>query len=459
MYNDINNGAGDCMINEKDTGALINQIREVTRDHIDWIKTQLLKPNNFMVAKGREVWIDVPNSKLKNIVTIPSKNDPKYRESWVRVYNLAVDYLEGSLSYACMKGDIDYRTIKWPDFDPANADYARRLEVILDEYRLKEIQKKNEEEEKKHLKVIKSSVMLDSVNAKEVEQAYKKEVEQTIEKYGEEPQVAEVRQLEPEHMENFNDVNLDDTLDEDKPLCTNEEDEKQKANDAVPVSEFVAQKILDGDKITKKDCSDLHDHQTNLVIIPCQDVDNIKEEKLFLDNMHVCEDENIKTGVMVYGHATEEKEAAYELKKIFKLLDQCGNGFTKSIIYEVNDQFVNKNKDSEMKLLSFINAYTMVVEGLSKEGFVPFLSMNLTSKKILSDIYNRYNLDSKYEIVYMVLVRELEDLDKNDSTILMDPQYDYDVLTLRNPKFNNAETFKNIVNDSNIKSTTLAKAA
>ena len=93
MYNDINNNkAGDDMIDEKDSGALINQIRDVTRDHIDWIKTQLLKPNNFIVAKGREVWIDVPNSKLKNIVTIPNKSDSNYRKAWVRVYNLAVDY-------------------------------------------------------------------------------------------------------------------------------------------------------------------------------------------------------------------------------------------------------------------------------------------------------------------------------------------------------------------------------
>ena len=104
MYNYINNKVGDEMVNEKDTGALINQIREVTRDHIDWIKSQLLKPNNFMMAKGREVWIDVPNSKLKNIVTIPGKGEANYREAWVKVYNLAVDYLEDTLSYACMSG-------------------------------------------------------------------------------------------------------------------------------------------------------------------------------------------------------------------------------------------------------------------------------------------------------------------------------------------------------------------
>ena len=42
MYNDINNNrAGDDMNDVKDSGALINQIRDVTRDHIDWIKSQL----------------------------------------------------------------------------------------------------------------------------------------------------------------------------------------------------------------------------------------------------------------------------------------------------------------------------------------------------------------------------------------------------------------------------------
>ena len=101
------------MINEKDMGALINQIREVTRDHIDWIKSQLLKPNNFMIARGREVFIDVPNSNLKNIVTIPNKNDPKYKEAWARVYNLAVDYLEGVLSLAYMKGRLNYKDFKY----------------------------------------------------------------------------------------------------------------------------------------------------------------------------------------------------------------------------------------------------------------------------------------------------------------------------------------------------------
>ena len=413
------------MINEKDTGALINQIQVVTRDHIDWIKSQLLKPNGFMVAKGREVWIDVPNSKLKNIVTIPSKDEDNYKEAWVRVYNLAVDYLEGSLSYACMSGKLDYRMINWPDFNPNDAGYVRGLERVLDEFKLMEANKAKEEAAK--LRVIKSSVVLSPVDVSE---------------------------------------SLDNSIKEDLPSDYTEQSDEEKIEEPETLEEFslnkggensfVFKKLLDGDKLTKKDFRDLNGDDVNLVVIPCQDVDNIKEEKLFFENIRVCADEGVKTGAMIYGHATEEREAAYELKKIFKLLDQCGDGFTKCIIYEVNDKFVLKNRDSEMKLLSFINAYTLILEGLAKEGFIPILSMSLSSKNILKDIFERYNLDSKFEILYRVLVRELDELNKGDSTILLDPQYDYDVVTLRDGRFKNGELIKESLSESN---NILAKAA
>ena len=437
------------MINEKDTGALINQIRDVTRDHIDWIKSQLLKPNNFMAAKGREVWIDVPNSKLKNIVTIPSKNEPNYREAWVRVYNLAVDYLEGSLSYAFMSGKLDYKKFNWPDFDPSNADYARGLEEVLDEFKLMEEKRLKEEEEKSKLMVTKSSVVLTPVNV------------ENIGNYIEESKVEQPVEQMPRHVAHNEYLNLVPPVEEmvsdaiEPEFQTNEQVVEVSNEKMDYTSKFEFQKILDGDKLTKKDFRDIPNN-INLMVIPCQDVDNIKEEKLFFENMRVCADESVKTGAMIYGHATEEREAAYELKKIFKLLDQCDEGFTKCVIYEVNDKFVLKNKDSEMKLLSFINAYTLILEGLAKDGFIPILSMNLSSKKILKDIYERYNLESKFETVYRVLVRELDDLDKEDSTILLDPQYDYDVITLRDPRFKTGDLIRNSIDENN---TALAKVA
>lgn len=456
MYNVDNNKVGDEMVNEKDMGALINQIHEVTRDHIDWIKSQLLKPNNFMVARGREVWIDVPNSKLKNIVTIPGKGEANYRETWARVYNLAVDYLEDTLSYACMSGKLDYRTINWPDFDASNANYARGLEKVLDEFKIKEEARIKAEQEKTKLKVIKRSVVLNPVSTETID-TYHNEISQINASKFLESDEEVFRHAKKEPDENI-------TLNKDDMERTEISNEGKIAEDDMaieeikPNSEFVFQKILDGDKITKKDLRDLHDIDSKLVIVPCQDVDNIKAEKMFLENMHVCSDENIMSGAMIYGRATDEKEAVYELKKIFKLLDQCNSNFSRCVIYEVNDKFALKNKDSEMKLLSFINAYTMVAEGLSKEGYIPLLSMNLTSRRILNDIYGRYKLDSKFEIIYMVLVRELDELAKNDSTILMDPQYDYDVITLRNPKFNSALEIQEVL-DERSKNVALAKAA
>ena len=73
----------------------------------------------------------------------------------VRVYNLAVDYLEGSLGYALSQsGDLDYRMIRWPDFDPENANYARALEIVLDKYKLFLEMKRKEEIEKPKLSLI-----------------------------------------------------------------------------------------------------------------------------------------------------------------------------------------------------------------------------------------------------------------------------------------------------------------
>ena len=430
------------MINEKDSGALINQIRDITRDHIDWIKSQLLKPNNFIVAKGREVWVDVPNSKLKNIVTIPSKGDPNYRKAWIRVYNLSVDYLEGSLSYACMNGDLDYRTIKWPEFNPENADYARYLEAVLDKYKLFLEEKRKRELEKPSIVVNKSSVMLSPVDSEVIDDSYKEELQLVDNTFS----------------EKVNEEVLPETLSVYEEPEYNLANVQEVSNNEGVLQEFVAQKILDGDKLSSRDLRDLQKNKVNLVILPCQNVDNIKEEKLFFENMHACSLEGVKTGAMIYGMATEEREAAYELKKILKLLDQCDSTFMRYVIYEVNDDFVRKNQDSEMKLLSFINAYSMIVEGLAKANYLPMISMNVTSKKILSDIYTRYNLESKYETIYVVLVRELDELDKGDSTILMDPQYDYDLLTIKDTKFRYGEMLQELVN-SEVKGTTLANVA
>ena len=117
-----------------------------------------------------------------------------------------------------------------------------------------------------------------------------------------------------------------------------------------------------------------------------------------------------------------------------------------------------KNKDGEMRLLSLINAYTIIAEGLARENYLPMISMNVRSKKILSDIIGRYNLESKYEILYVTLVRELEELDNGDSTILMDPQYDYDLLTVRDTKFKYGQMLQELVN-SEVKNTTLSNVA
>lgn len=461
MYNVFNNGTGDDMVNERNTGALINQIRDVTRDHIDWIKEQLLKKDSFMTAKGREVWIDVPNSKLKNIVTIPNKEEASYREAWAKVYNLAVDYLEGCLSFACIKGDLDYKSVKWPEFNPENANYARELEKTWNEYKLKLINKLKEQERASSVMVSKSSVMLEP--QKNNTDIYQNDLpKETTPRHAASAPHQTKKDSSPKPQADIpakpSEIQTSQPL-EFRPIDLETANITTERKDNIPVIELSVRKLLDGDKLSKKDVSKLKDEGADVVVIPCQNMDNTKEEKRFFDNMRVCSDDNLKTGVMIYGKATDEKEAAYELKKIFKLLDQCDSNFIRWVIYEVNDDFVKKNETSEMTSLSFINGYTMIADGLAQSGFWPTLSMNVTSRRILEDIYKRYNLKDKCEVVYMALVRELDELSKEDSIILMDPQYDYDMITFRNPNYNSAEVIKEVLQNESPQNTTLAKVA
>ncbi len=386
------------------------RIQDVTQEHIEWIKSQLIKSNNFMHAKGRIVYIDSLENMETKYVKIPERNDLNYRKAWADVYNMAIEYLEISLQKA---GNYDNCDIILPAFNCENAQYARSLEMMLEEYK-KYKSTKNENKKNNEIKVRERTIPLKPISDVHINQVYSKEI---------------LKSEQP--LLNYNEEN---NKSNENNLSSNITDESNN---------IVLQKISDGELLDEHDFTMLKENN-NLIILPCIDVDKIKEEKLFLNNAQKCEDEGIKIGAFLYGHANDEIEASLELKRIVKLLESQKSNFSGFVIYEINDDYVVKNKESEMKLLSFINAYTIIAEGLANASFMPMISMNVESKKILDDIYRRYNQETKYEICYIVLAREINEIEKGKSTILVDPQYDYDMITICDTPFKNNEALKKI---------------
>ncbi|MBR3199193.1 MAG: hypothetical protein IKG27_04175 [Bacilli bacterium] len=383
-------------MNQESQGAtLLNRINMVLPDHIMWIKSQF-KKRQFIQTRGREVLIDVPKTHLKRIVNIPSKDDPGYIEAWVKVYNYGLDYLEGSINAACLENRIIRREgnnwvlngkpIVWPRFNAEDAEYAKILDGILSEYNyIKNSYLQAKMKADSRVLFTKSSVMLNPVNKEQVTA----------------PVVSSVKA---------------------EPIITQEEPKQLKI-----------QKISDGALIDARDITSLKKQNTDLVILTCQNINNAHDEDLFVNNATMCRNAGLRTGVFIYGKATDEHMGNIELKRICKCLTRnFNNNFSSFVIYAVDNDYIMKNKDSDIKLLDFINVYNKIASTLKKMGYNVMLSMDVTSAKVIGDINNRYHMQNEHDVIYMAIVRDVDEINKNLSLIIIDPGNDYDVVNIKN---------------------------
>ena len=69
------------------------------------------------------------------------------------------------------------------------------------------------------------------------------------------------------------------------------------------------------------------------------------------------------------------------------------------------------------------------------------LSMDLESGKILTEVCENNNVTQVDNISYMVVVRDVDEVDENTSKIVVDPWNDFDVVYIKNLKVKN-----NIIN-------------
>lgn len=431
------------MLVQEKQGAPMNRINNILPDHIVWIKSQL-KSGKFMMTRGREVLIAVPGNHLKHIVNIPNKDEGNYIKSWVDVYNYGLDYLEGSLNAACLENKfiqrfgnnwtINGHIIIWPKFNPENANYARSLETILNEYQLiKDRYLMAIKTKEAGVSVKKSSVML-------------KPADQIVLPKNERVQTTDFPKVT--YSSGASNFKLKSNLESSKDAVNLEI--KQAVQDEIGPAEvrnLSIQKISDGTILDSRDINTLKNGNNDIVVLTCQDVNSAKEEDIFLRNASKCQYENFNVGAFIYGKANDEHMGAIELKRILKMLDQINDNFSRLVIYSIDNDYVEKNKNSDIKLLNFINVYNAIAGSLMQAGYSVMLSMNLKSGEIIGDINRRYNIQNEYEVIYMAIVRDINDVNKNSSVIVVDPGNDYDIVIIKNKEISN-ELNKNLNNRS-----------
>ena len=411
-------------------------------DIIKWIDSQL-KAGKFLKTRGREVLVNVPGGKSLNIINIPSKEDYiEYIKSWLKVYNLSLDYLEGSLNAACLEnifikregndwtipvfenGTVERRIIEWPLFYTQNANYAIVLDNILDRYNeLKQSYLLSVRKKEDGIVVKKSSVVLDN----KVQVNVSKQVSHPVQNIITENKLNNVQDgsipQQSNKMQSF-----DNSIQEAIAV------EMEKDNSAIEndFQDLIIQKISDGAVIDNRDIEILKNQKTDLVLLTCQDINNSKEEDIFLKNAVKCQADNFNVGAFIYGKANDEHMGAIEIKRIMKDLEKFDDRFSGLVVYSIDNNYVQKNRNSEIKLLDFMNMYNAIVSTLKQAGYNVMLSMNLKSGQIIEELNRKYNMQNEHEVIYMAVVRDASEISNNTSSIIVDPGNDYDIVTIKN---------------------------
>ena len=419
------------LVQENNSTRVSNRITNLYPDHFIWINSQI-KANKYLATRGREVLIKKSGSSSVNIVNIPPKGDPDYFGAWIRVYNYALDYLESVINYACRENQfikrynsnwiLNGRVVIWPRFREEDAEYAKGLDRIFNDYVAVKMNYINSINKKKEgISVRKSS--FDLRNANEIDiPSDKIDYDSIRERSYRRPNV--------------------NTLSNSKLVFVKDEPTLVK-------KDLVIQKISDGDKLNIMDISKLRSSKTDVVVLTCMDALVPKEEDVFLENAYKCQNEGFNTGAFIYGKAMDEHTAAIEIKRILKMLSKCSDNFSGIVIYSIDNNYILKNKESDIKLLDFINMVNSIGNTLKQYGYKVMISMNLESGKIIDDINERYNMQNEHDVIYMAFVRDVSEIADSTSSIIVDPGNDYDIVNIKSKEL--IESIKNSMKGLNKK--------
>ena len=131
------------------------------------------------------------------------------------------------------------------------------------------------------------------------------------------------------------------------------------------------------------------------------------------------------------------------------MLSKCSDNFSGIVIYSIDNNYILKNKESDIKLLDFINMVNSIGNTLKQYGYKVMISMNLESGKIIDDINERYNMQNEHDVIYMAFVRDVSEIADSTSSIIVDPGNDYDIVNIKSKEL--LETIKNSIKGLNKK--------
>lgn len=405
------------------TNISLLEMKDFTAEHIRWLQDELKKPDNFLWDEGRQVMVNTQDG--IDAITIPSKDDKKgFLNAWLKVYNTCLATLDIDVKIICYKKRSHvrktYNQVVVGNFAPVTipedtktVEYVVALEKIINNYKKLYEQLNVSNSKASEIKVEKHEITLEPVDLKL--QGNVTDVAKTIEKKG--------------NIINFNDVKtLKEITRQEFPKVSIE---KSKYNTIEPEKDIVmGQKIPDGDKLTKKECLELSRNADSFILITCTNLD--KDEGTFINNAENCIECGLEIGAYINGRSKNVDDVIKENKKILNLLN--GYDISGPVIYELNLDYL-KEHDSEEDFDNMIKAYNGIASILTESGYNVLIATDLDTGVLLERQLKRKNIPNIYPLIYRIVPREVEQISEDTSYVLMDPQYENDIVKIVNPLF------------------------
>lgn len=373
-----------------------------------WVQRHLKQNNNLLSCNNQERKVTINTLSGEKFVEIPvkhSSNDKLWSEAWVKVYEICLDALEEKVRYLCFndplvtyvsgnKIKVGSKMITIPD-NINDITYINTLETIINTYEIAKITEKKEQKQEQEQKTI--SIKHLSI------QIEKPSLQTTM----------------PDEENRVKSVRI--------PLEKSKSSQEIKQKHSNKIKQIVGQKISDGDIINKDDCIYFKENKVPFVLVTCTSLG--KGDSVFIQNADLCSNENIPIGAFITGKATNQDQGIHETKKIIKLLKNYDiNG---PIIYEINNEEIKYSEP--LKIMSIFDTALQILDTIKSEGYTPILCLDADVYKIIKEVKEelRPNEVTRHPHILRILPREKEDIEENESTILMEPVYDYDIVTIK----------------------------